>query len=144
MSSPVRSVGQVKWFNNKAGYGFITALDGDKSGGDIYVHFTKLRVVNTQYKYLVQGEYIEYILESSTTEGHDFQASDVTGIREGRLLCETRALNRPTEDTRPRPSKLRSYDADDADFKTVQRRSTSIRKPRLQVNSPAEPVTAPL
>jgi CspA family cold shock protein len=143
MSSSVRNVGQVKWFNNKAGYGFITALDGNTPGGDIYVHFTKLRVVNTQYKYLVQGEYIEYILESSTTEGHAFQASDVTGIREGRLLCETRALNRPADEARPRPTKLRAYDVDDADFKTVQRRPTNARKPRLSTEVPAEPTTVP-
>jgi CspA family cold shock protein len=136
--TPIRSLGQVKWFNNKAGYGFITALDGDKPGSDIYVHFTKLRVVNTQYKYLVQGEYVEYILETSNSEGHAFQASDVTGIREGRLLCETRALNRPQEDTRP---KSRVFtDLPDNGFKTVQRRPLG-RKPRIQQVSP-EPVAA--
>ena len=143
MSLPLRKLGQVKWFNNKAGYGFITALDGDKTGGDIYVHFTKLRVVNTQYKYLVQGEYIEYVLEESTNDGHDSQASDVTGIKEGRLLCETRALNRPADDIRVRPLKLQSYESDDADFKTIRRRTTGIRKPRLQINVPAEPTTVP-
>jgi CspA family cold shock protein len=142
MSSAIRNLGQVKWFNNKAGYGFITAMDGEKTGSDIYVHFTKLRVVNTQYKYLVQGEYIEYVLEASTADGHDFQACDVTGIREGRLLCETRALNRPAEEGRPRPTKLRSYETDEADFKTVQRRPSGARKPRLQVSADSAPVAA--
>jgi cold shock CspA family protein len=36
--STERFTGRVKWFNNKAGYGFITATDGPNSGTDIFVH----------------------------------------------------------------------------------------------------------
>ena len=31
-------IGRVKWFNNKAGYGFITVTDGSRSGTDVFVH----------------------------------------------------------------------------------------------------------
>jgi len=34
-----RLVGMVKWFNNKAGYGFITACEGEQKGKDIFVHY---------------------------------------------------------------------------------------------------------
>ena len=57
-SSDPRFTGQVKWFNTKAGYGFITVCDGEHTGKDIFVHFSSIQVVNQQYRYLVQGEYI--------------------------------------------------------------------------------------
>jgi len=50
-----RLVGRVKWFNNKAGYGFITVTDGDRAGRDIFVHHSDVVVGSEQYKYLVQG-----------------------------------------------------------------------------------------
>lgn len=55
-------LGRVKWFNNKAGYGFITVTDGSRSGTDIFVHHSSVNVENQQYKYLVQGEYVEFDL----------------------------------------------------------------------------------
>ena len=54
--------GRVKWFNNKAGYGFITITDGDRVGTDVFVHHTRVVVESEQYKYLVQGEYVQFEL----------------------------------------------------------------------------------
>ena len=85
-----RLVGQVKWFNIKAGYGFITVNDGEHSGKDIFVHFSAIRTSNTQYKYLVQGEYIEFELSSIANGKHECQATSVSGIKGGKLMCETR------------------------------------------------------
>jgi len=82
--------GRVKWFNNKAGYGFITVTDGARSGMDIFVHHSDINVENQQYKYLVQGEYIEFDLKKVDSGKHEWQASKVSGIRGGKLMCETR------------------------------------------------------
>jgi CspA family cold shock protein len=101
-----RLVGQVKWFNNKAGYGFITVSDGEHSGKDIFVHFSTVRVTNSQYKYLIQGEYVEFTLVNSTSDAHEFQATDVSGIRGGLLMCETRRNNRPVQgEATPAPTR---------------------------------------
>jgi cold shock CspA family protein len=82
-----RYTGIVKWFNNKTGYGFIQNINMTKED-DIFVHHQHLRVEN-QYKYLVQGEYVEYV--KKTLEGkHKHVASDVSGIQGGPLMCETR------------------------------------------------------
>jgi len=83
-------IGRVKWFNNKAGYGFITVTDGEKSGSDIFVHHSSINVENQQYKYLVQGEYVQFTLVQTNGGKHEFQASNVSGINAGKLMCETR------------------------------------------------------
>lgn len=103
-----RLLGQVKWFNNKAGYGFITVSDGEQAGKDIFVHYSSIKVVNSQYKYLIQGEYVEFTLTKSTGEVHEFQASDISGIKGGLLMCETRRVNRAA-DTAPREAAPRKY-----------------------------------
>jgi cold shock CspA family protein len=90
MSTIERIFGRVKWFNNKAGYGFITVIDGPKAGSDLFVHHSSILIAVEQYKYLVQGEYVEFTLSSVASGDHDSQAADVTGIRRGLLMCETR------------------------------------------------------
>jgi CspA family cold shock protein len=94
MSTSERFTGRVKWFNNKAGYGFVTVTDGPKSGSDVFVHHSSIKVDSEQYKYLVQGEYIEFSLSETKTENHEYQAGDVSGIKGGKLMCETRRESR--------------------------------------------------
>ena len=96
-SATDRLNGCVKWFNNKAGYGFITVNDefvyGDKTytkGTDLFVHHSSIQVKNQQYKYLVQGEYIEFTITLTNNGEHSIQAADVSGISFGKLMCETR------------------------------------------------------
>ena len=91
-SSPATEsfTGRVKWFNNKAGYGFITITDGPRSGTDVFAHHSSISVSNQQYKYLVQGEYVEFQLSITQNEKHEFQASNICGIKSGQLMCETR------------------------------------------------------
>ncbi len=82
--------GRVKWFNNRAGYGFITVTDGSRSGSDIFVHHSGIGIESQQYKYLVQGEYVEFDLVKTESQTHEWQASKVSGIKGGKLMCETR------------------------------------------------------
>jgi cold shock CspA family protein len=89
-ASSERLTGRVKWFNNKAGYGFITVTDGSLSGSDTFVHHSAIGVSSQQYKYLVQGEYVDFELSSTQGGAHEFQATNVAGIKGGKLMCETR------------------------------------------------------
>jgi cold shock CspA family protein len=89
-ASSERLTGRVKWFNNKTGYGFITVTDGERSGSDIFVHHSTIGVSSQQYKYLVQGEYVDFDLISTQGGAHEFQATNVVGIKGGKLMCETR------------------------------------------------------
>ena len=91
VSSTERFTGRVKWFNNRAGYGFVTVTDGQNSGKDVFVHHSSIKVDSEQYKYLVQGEYVEFGLTDTKGSGdHEYQASSVSGINGGKLMCETR------------------------------------------------------
>ena len=82
-----RWTGRVKWFNNQAGYGFLTA-DVEGSEQDIFVHHSALVTGQDQFRYLVEGEYVSFV----TVSGDDGKttASDVTGAGGGKLMCETR------------------------------------------------------
>ena len=95
-STSDRLFGQVKWFNTKAGYGFITVCNGEHTGKDIFVHYSSILVENSQYKYLVQGEYVEFSLVKSTNDKYEFHAVDVSGINRGSIMCETRKVSSET------------------------------------------------
>lgn len=98
-----RYIGQVKWFNNRAGYGFITMTDESGTEKDVFAHFSTIKMEQGQYKFLVQGEYVEFNMSASTNEGHEFQATNVTGINGGSLMCETRQQNRYPNRPPPAP-----------------------------------------
>lgn len=87
--------GRVKWFNNKFGYGFITVVSTDANasaaiGSDVFAHHSEVNVDEDQYRYLVQGEYVEFSVVKTTSGNHDFQCSAIRGIHGGQLICETR------------------------------------------------------
>lgn len=98
--APDRLIGRVKWFNNKTGFGFITAMEGEHKDRDVFVHHSTIKVAQDQYRYLVLGEYIEFILSKvvDASSKHEFQAADVTGVKGGKLICETRWESRATAD----------------------------------------------
>jgi CspA family cold shock protein len=137
-----RITGMVKWFNNKAGFGFITVCgDGAHSGKDIFVHYTSIRVTNSQYKYLVQGEYVDFSLVKSENEKHEYHAVDVSGVLGGSIMCETRRMAMSTQPTSERPA-TRPYRARDSneeseeagDFVRVDsRKKPAAKRPRKVV-----------
>ena len=77
--------GQVKWFNNKIGYGFITDL---KESKDIFVHHQNICPLESQYRTLKIGEYVEFKLDSNCEGKHSEQAINVTGICGKELQCD--------------------------------------------------------
>ena len=86
METQNKYTGRVKWFNTKAGYGFITTSEQS----DVFVHHSSLSINREQYRYLVQGEYVEFTLSTMENSNHKYQATNVTGLNNGKLMCETR------------------------------------------------------
>lgn len=136
-------LGRVKWFNNKAGYGFITVTDGHRSGTDVFVHHSAVNVENQQYKYLVQGEYVEFQLINTDSDKHEWQASRVSGIRGGKLMCETRheskvarnqyKTNKTTSESEQ--PKMPTQKASEPRQRTTERKSAT---PRIRGEGPRE------
>ena len=120
--SDVRLTGRVKWFNNRAGFGFITVLtEGDKKDEDVFVHHSGIVVESEQYKYLVQGEYVSFNLRSSDNSEHPYQAGDVRGVMSGWLMCETR-------------NSLRTTRSEDGDSDGAPRKATYRPRRRVRPN----------
>jgi CspA family cold shock protein len=118
-----RLTGRVKWFNSKSGFGFVTVCDGPHKDKDIFTHFTSLRGDSAQYKYLVQGEYVEFLLSKSESEQHEFIATDVGGVKGGLLMCDTHRLNSTTRPAAPRSdSRPAAPRSDSRPFSEVKRR----------------------
>lgn len=100
-SAPVRLTGRVKWFNNKTGFGFISVVGGNdqfKDASEVFVHHSAVTVSQEQYRYLVEGEYVEFSVVSMESGEHKFQAGDVRGVKGGKLFCETRHEQRASQD----------------------------------------------
>ena len=51
--------GQVKWFNESKGFGFITPADGSK---DVFVHFSAIQ--GDGFKTLTEGQNVQFSIES--------------------------------------------------------------------------------
>lgn len=126
-SATEKMKGCVKWFNNKQGFGFISVTSGDKVGTDLFVHHSAIQVAKEQYKYLVQGEYVEFELCKADQASHEWQAGNVHGLDNGRLMCETRHETRITRTT---STGGRPEDTDRTGERRVRVRGTGPREGR--------------
>ena len=81
-------VGRVKWFNNQSGYGFIERKDASDTK-DIFVHHSAIQTTVSQFRYLVEGEYVRFKLGKGNGK-YTVTSSEVTGPNGGKLMCETR------------------------------------------------------
>lgn len=108
VTDTTKYTGRVKWFNNKFGYGFITVVSTDAAGSvavglDVFAHHSEIMVGADQYRYLVQGEYVEFSVCKTTSGQHEFQCSAIRGIHSGQLICETRHAAREQYKTSSKP-----------------------------------------
>lgn len=89
VTSADRVTGQVKWFNDQQGYGFIKPTD---DSGDIFVHISDLEPMQNSFKpCLYTGEYVSFAL-ASNGENQDgsmrLKAVSVKGVFGGSLICD--------------------------------------------------------
>ena len=92
--------GTVKWFSNKAGYGFLTITkDSEVHDGeslvseDIFVHHTGIQTTKSVYKFLAQDELVLFKIQFLENKKHKYQAYDVVSASNKFLKCEFIASN---------------------------------------------------
>ncbi|MFQ5340515.1 MAG: cold-shock protein [Anaerolineae bacterium] len=59
MSFTERYYGEVKWFNQSKGFGFIT----QENGQDVFVHYSGIETEG--FKVLVEGQRVEFEVENT-------------------------------------------------------------------------------
>jgi CspA family cold shock protein len=64
----MRTQGNVKWFNDAKGFGFITSESGD----DIFVHFSAIQ--SKGFRVLKEGERVEFELVDRPGKGQQADA----------------------------------------------------------------------
>jgi CspA family cold shock protein len=83
--------GQVKWFNSKKGFGFITYTNDGGHISDIFVHHTCIKYQKTEsFRNLISGEYVEFMVSPCPGKPNQLQAESITGVNGGHLLSEVR------------------------------------------------------
>lgn len=106
-------VGQVKWFQDKKGWGYLTVVTGDEKGQDVFVHHTGIVPIIDTYRTLHKGEYVQFDKSvrrgggggGGGADGDDgismnqdapcmYHATNVTGIAGGPLMCDVKATHK--------------------------------------------------
>ena len=67
------ATGEVKWFNNAKGWGFIMPEGG---GDDIFVHYSA--VTGTGYKTLLAGQPVSFELKKGERGAHAFNVASLS------------------------------------------------------------------
>jgi len=101
----IRNIARVKWFNPRSGYGFLTDCDNAE---DIFVHHSEITTSGNVYKTLTQGEYVEY--NTTTDDKGKVLAVNVTGIKQGPLLCERPKKSKKTNDKKSSESEQTTHE----------------------------------
>lgn len=71
------AIGEVKWFNNAKGWGFIIPEDG---GSDIFVHYSS--ITGTGYKTLLAGQTVSFELGKGERGAHAANVAALTEVAE--------------------------------------------------------------
>lgn len=130
-SSPQpRTLGRIKWFDNRKGFGFLTRLEDNV---DIFLHFSSITVGDGVYKTLMEGEYVEFDVKQDDS-GKNL-AVDITGPRRGPLLCEN--TERRIYAVRRNPSTSEEGDTDAAPSRRPPRGSRRPKTRRQRGTTPS-------
>ena len=83
-------VGNVMWFDQKKGYGFVKVINPDSEflNKEIFVHYSSIKSEN-DFKKLFPGENVSLNVERNEKDTNkEFVSNNVTGLFGSRLLVD--------------------------------------------------------
>jgi cold shock CspA family protein len=106
---------------------------------DVFVHYSSIQVPGDQYKYLVQGEYVDFELSKSDKSDHEYHAVAISGVKGGSLMCETR---RQTQEKRPyKPRVYKTPDEGSSTAKPESKTGGRAKRDEAKDTAPADGFT---
>ena len=85
-----RQTGCVKWFNNKAGYGFLTTSEGETRVTTFSCTTVLSRYPKSSTNILYKVSTLVLLKSLPRTRNMHFKQGNVTGVGGHKLMCETR------------------------------------------------------
>ena len=85
-----KHVGNVLWFDQKKGYGFVKIINPDSEflNNEIFVHYSSIKSGNN-FKKLFPGENISLDVERNKTDSNkEYISNNVTGLFGTKLLVD--------------------------------------------------------
>jgi cold shock CspA family protein len=87
-----KEVGNVLWFDQKKGFGFVkvTTPDSELNGKEVFVHFSSIQC-ESSYKKLFPGENVSLDVEKNSNPDEtnkEFLSSNITGLYGSPLLVD--------------------------------------------------------
>jgi hypothetical protein len=102
----------------------------------VFIHHSAINVESQQYKYLVQGEYVNFDVVHTNSGTHEWQASNVCGVNSGKLMCETRNDARQSSSSQQQGGRGDDEEESDGDaYVPVLRRTVSSAAPTTSAQS---------
>jgi cold shock protein len=85
-------IGNVLWFDQKKGFGFLKIITPDSEflGKEVFVHYSNI-ISNNSFKKLYPGENVSLDVEKNTEEmgeGKEFICKNVSGLLGSNLLVD--------------------------------------------------------
>ena len=118
MSSDRTHIGQVLWFDQKKGFGFVKVNhpESDFHDKDIFVHFSCIHTEKTNYKRLFPGEYVSMdIKHQPEVKDKEYICLNLTGVNGGPLLIESENYNYKVYNKVNRNKKVSAENAEPAE-----------------------------
>ena len=87
-----KEIGNVLWFDQKKGFGFVKVItpDSDLNGNEVFVHYSQIQC-ESSYKKLYPGENVSLNVdenENSDDPKKKYVSSEITGLFGSKLLVD--------------------------------------------------------
>ena len=85
-----KNTGQIVWFDQKKGFGFVRVVDEGEENKEVFFHFSSIMTENS-FKKVYPGEYVSLDVEENTETDDPkkkYNGKNIRGVNGGPLLID--------------------------------------------------------